>query len=412
MKILVVSNLYPPHFMGGYEIACKTVVDELKRRGHQVTVLTSTWSSGGDEKEDNVWRVLHCFPRAQWRSLARIFFAERTDWTKAKGVLEYCHPECVFIWNFAGLSRSVLHLLQSYFKTMVYNVFDYWMVGEFQNECLFYLFDKKTKTLPIGRFHIPARVVKFLLRTIFFSFGVDGTTPDLLSKGKFIFNSNAIFKFCIERGFSPSRYKVIHGGISKEEFPLSHGEKKSAPRKLLYVGRVVPEKGVHTAIEALYKLVIGKMVEHLTLTIVGDGDSLYIKYLRKLINEHHLSSYVTLKGRIQRALIREEYLSHDILLFPSVWEEPFGLVILEAMACGVVVIGTGTGGSAEILQDEFNCLLFPPESSEGCARQIERLIFDSHLFERLRDNGKETVRERFYLEDKIDEIEAYLLSSQ
>jgi len=412
MKILVISNLYPPHFMGGYEIACKTVVDELKKRGHQVTVLTSTWQSEGGEKEDEVWRVLHYFSRARWRFLVRIFFAERADYIKAKEVLEYCHHDCVFVWNFAGLSRAVLHLLQKHFKTIVYNVFDYWMVGEFRNECLFHLFDNKTGALPIGGQRIPARPVKYLLRTLFSSFGIDGTTPDLISTGRFIFNSEAILNYCIGKGFTPSHYKIIHGGIAKKEFPIYDGERKSVPHKLLYVGRVVPEKGVHTAIEALRRLLKNKTLSKLTLTIVGDGDSSYIKYLKKYINDNGLSSCVRLKGSIQRALIREEYLSHDILLFPSIWEEPFGLVILEAMACGLVVVTTGTGGSSEILQNEYNCLLFPPESSEECSRQIERVISDAELLHRLRDNGKEIVRKRFYLEDKMDEIEAYLLSSQ
>lgn len=398
--------------MGGYELACKAVVDELKRRGHQVMVLTSTWQFEGKENEDSIWRVLHYFPRAQWRSLARIFFAERNDWTETKRVLDHFQPECVFVWNLAGLSRSVLHLLQGYFETIVYNVFDYWMVGEFQNECLFHLFDNKTGTLPIGQHRIPARPLKCFLRTIFSACGIDGTTPDLLSRGKFIFNSNAILTFCKERRFNPHNYRVIHGGISKKEFPLSAGKKKSVIRKLLYVGRVIPEKGVHTVIEAFHKLVIGKKIENLTLTIVGDGDTSYIAHLKKLINSMNLSPCVTLKGRMKRSLIREEYLSHDILVFPSIWKEPFGLVALEAMICGVVVVGTGTGGSAEILQDEFNCLLFPPESSEKCAQQIEKLILDPYLFNRLRESGEKTVRERFYLEDKIDEIEKYLLSSQ
>jgi glycosyltransferase involved in cell wall biosynthesis len=411
MKILVVSNLYPPYFIGGYEIACKTVTDELQKRGHQVTVLTSDWHATGDEREDHVWRVLHYFPRAQWRYLARIFFAERADYIKTKEVLQRCKFDCVFVWNFAGLSRSVLHLLQQHFNTITYNAFDYWMVGEFSNECLVHLFDNRTRVLPIGEHRVTIGPLRSLLRTLFAAFGVNGETPDLIATGKFIFNSEAILKYCTGKGFTPSHYKIIHGGIAKKEFPLHDGEMKSAPYKLLYVGRVVPEKGVHTAIEAVRTLIRNKALAQVTLTIAGDGDSAYINHLKNYINENNLASRVRLKGGIQRASIREEYLSHDILLFPSLWEEPFGLVILEAMACGVAVVATGTGGSSEILQNEYNCLLFSPGSSEECSRQVEKLIFDAQLLNRLRDNGKATVRNRFYLEDKVDEIEAYLMSS-
>lgn len=408
MKILFVSNLYPPHFMGGYEITCKTVVEELEKRGHHVAVLTSTWRSKIDGEEENVFRRLNYFPRSRWRYIFKIFFAEIVDRKRTKKVINYFHPDLIFIWNFAGLSRSVLHLLHSCFEKVVYNVFDYWPVGEFQNECLFHLFNKKVGTLPISGINIPAQPIKFLLRAVFTLFRIDGTNPDLISKGRFIFNSNNILNFCSRRGFTPVHYEVIHGGISKREFPLTHLEREPVPHKLLYVGRLVPEKGVHTAIEVLFHMVKVKKRKNLTLTVVGGGPPSYIQQLRKLVRDKQLSSHIVLKGVVQRALIKEEYLFHDILLFPSQWEEPFGLAILEAMACGLAVVGTGTGGSSEILENEYNCLLFPPECSHECAQQIERLISHPDLFHQLRENGQKTVKDRFYLEDKVDEIESFL----
>jgi len=122
----------------------------------------------------------------------------------------YLHPDLVFVWNFAGLSRSVLHLLHKRFAKVFYNVFDYWIVGDFQNECLPHLFDKRTKTIPIREIHIPARPIKFLLRTTFSLFGIDGTNPDLISQGRFIFNSNAILRFGNKRDFrKPERDRAL-----------------------------------------------------------------------------------------------------------------------------------------------------------------------------------------------------------
>ena len=68
------------------------------------------------------------------------------------------------------------------------------------------------------------------------------------------------------------------------------------------------------------------------------------------------------------------YADHDVFVFPSIWEEPFSIGLLEAMACGQAVVGTTTGGSAEILVDGVNSLVFPPGDPRRLARQVKRLF--------------------------------------
>ena len=58
MRILVVSNLYPPHHIGGYELCCKEAVDGLRKRGHEVWVLTSDYGVRAPEKERDIYRAL------------------------------------------------------------------------------------------------------------------------------------------------------------------------------------------------------------------------------------------------------------------------------------------------------------------------------------------------------------------
>ena len=64
-------------------------------------------------------------------------------------------------------------------------------------------------------------------------------------------------------------------------------------------------------------------------------------------------------GQMSRDALTSAYREHDILVFASTWEEPLGITLLEAMASGLAVVGTGAGGSAEILQPEVNALTFP-----------------------------------------------------
>ena len=95
-------------------------------------------------------------------------------------------------------------------------------------------------------------------------------------------------------------------------------------------------------------------------------------------------------------------------MFPSMWDEPFSITLLEAMSSGLAVVGTNTGGSSEILKDEVNALVFPKGDAEACARQVTRLIQTPALFERIRRNARRTIEAEFRLETMIDRIDQTL----
>lgn len=98
-----------------------------------------------------------------------------------------------------------------------------------------------------------------------------------------------------------------------------------------------------------------------------------------------------------------------MLLFTSIWDEPFGRVLVEAMAAGLVVIGTGTGGSAEIMT-EANSLRFAPEDADGLAGQIYRAYSDPNLYMTLATAGQQHVLEQFNSARFVNGIEAFLTS--
>jgi glycogen synthase len=174
----------------------------------------------------------------------------------------------------------------------------------------------------------------------------------------------------------------------------------------LYVGQVTSHKGVHTAVEALKIIREQSKFKQATLTIVGGPD--YEGRIARLVFSLGLSGNVRFTGMVARERLPEIYREHDLLIFPSVWDEPFSITLLEAMSSGLAVVSTNTGGSPEILIDEMNALIFPKEDARSCASQIVRLLTDPQLFESIRREGRRTVEENFRLESMIDKIEASL----
>ena len=147
-------------------------------------------------------------------------------------------------------------------------------------------------------------------------------------------------------------------------------------RELIFVGRLVSDKGAALLLDAL-KLV--KARPH--LTIVGDGPER--PALEKQASQ--LQSRVEFAGPQHGEQLADSLRQHQILVVPSLWQEPFGIVALEGIACGCVVIGSAGGGLAEAIGP---CgVTFPNGDASALAEAITRLLNDPSERERLRQNS-------------------------
>jgi glycosyltransferase involved in cell wall biosynthesis len=99
------------------------------------------------------------------------------------------------------------------------------------------------------------------------------------------------------------------------------------------------------------------------------------------------------------------FAEHEVLLFPSIWPEPLARIIQEAMACELVVIGTATGGTNEILSEGENGLIFEVGNSAMLAEKINLIMSEPSLREKLAQAARKTVEERFSLNRMVTEIE-------
>lgn len=216
------------------------------------------------------------------------------------------------------------------------------------------------------------------------------------------------------RSFRPSRgLSVVHGGIdcAASRFTECHRMCERMRLGLAHrgfvigvVSRLSPEKGWTTLFSALASPALRRM-EVVTL-VAGDAPphlKSYGDWARQLPLRLGIRERVVFLGYVQP--VTPLYSALDVLVLASD-EEPFGLVVLEAMAAGKPVIATQAGGPVEIVVDGETGLLVPPREPEALAMAIARLASDSSLCRKMGEAGRKRVLEHFTVDRYVRAMES------
>jgi len=116
-------------------------------------------------------------------------------------------------------------------------------------------------------------------------------------------------------------------------------------KDIVFIGRLISDKGAHLLIQAMYEIV--KKRPDTSLTIIGDGPAR--KHLQEMAAKNELLNNITFEGILRGKEITDCLNKHKIMVVPSIWEEPFGIVALEGLACGCRVLVSDRGGLPEAL---------------------------------------------------------------
>ena len=197
-------------------------------------------------------------------------------------------------------------------------------------------------------------------------------------------------------GVSPSRIHVIPNGVDPTRFDAGSSRSvrtESEPddgRTILFVGRLVKEKGVSNLLEA---------IKHLTgqgsqanLLIVGDGPMR--EQLTREALDLDLDGSVHFTGFVDSSTLVSLYRSSDVCVVPSL-HEPFGMVALEAMAAGTPAVVSDVGGLSEIVEDGITGIKVPPGDGRLLASALRRVLEDRSLAEQLSRNANRQVRDSY-----------------
>jgi len=188
-------------------------------------------------------------------------------------------------------------------------------------------------------------------------------------------------------------------------------------KTILFVGRITKAKGLRILIKALKKLKTDFNKE-LKLFIVGGDisgvmhseiESREKKYIKKQINELNLSDDVIFLGPVEREKLPYYYSLADICVIPSLYES-FGLVAVEAMACGTPVIASKAGGLAHTVKNGYSGLHFVPGRSDHLAKKILGIITDSEKLREMGINARIRASIEFGLERTVRQIKELYVS--
>jgi glycosyltransferase involved in cell wall biosynthesis len=406
MRLLFLSNFFPPVRPGGYTQWCHEVADRLAARGHTVGVLTSCYElEKASADEHNIYRLLHLEGDLIYYQPLHFFTRWKKHHRENLAYLEHTvqdfAPDLIFVWGMWALSKALPALAEQLLPgRVVYYLSDYWPSA----------LDMHTTYWQSQPRRWPMQAPKRVLSKAAMSILAKEGQPELRLE-QVICVSARVRELLVEAGLPIQHARIIYGGTDIERF-LSVRERdyQSGFLNLLYAGQLVRHKGVHTAIEAMARLVNEKKVNQVSLTIVGSGHPDYEAFLRDLVDRECLQNYVRFHESVSKDKMPALLQQFDVLIFPSIYEEPLARVTQEAMAAGLIVVGTTTGGTKEILSDGKTGCTFAPEDADGLAEQVTRLINDPELCGRLAQAGRQTVLENFTLDKMVEEIEAYLVS--
>lgn len=176
--------------------------------------------------------------------------------------------------------------------------------------------------------------------------------------------------------------------------------------KILYVGNVIHQKGLHVLLKGLEHT----KRDHMHLTIAGrlDMEPRYVKHIRRIIRRKNLEHMVHFAGSLSSSALATCYQKHDVLVLPSV-NEAYGIVYIEAQRYGLPVIGTVAGGAREIIQPGINGYLIEPGDSKTLCALLTLLHNDRAHLNMLSAKAQRYYRHHPRWEDSCAMIRAFLL---
>ncbi|MCL6517286.1 glycosyltransferase family 4 protein [Alicyclobacillus sp.] len=342
MRIWVFTFEYGPTIIGGLGVVATRLSQALAELGHQVTVFTRAAGPPGMTQDAGI-SVVHVPTRAPYYHIRRRRY--QVDPLVRLADQLHLHPPDVIHVHSVPFTNVALHLGQRFGAPVVYT-------------CHSLVRDEPQGPVQSRVQHRQERLLHRCHHVI---------VPSEWQLRSLV----EAYPACRER------VSVIANGVDLPEgarlatlATLAAERSGSQGLRLLFAGRLVPEKGIDSLIRAV--TVLRRRGFPVVLDVVGSGPSAYERHLRQLARRLRVAQHIRWLGFHAPSEMPRVYLSHDLVVMPS-RQESFGLVALEAMAHGVPLVSTRAGGLADFV-DRQVAEIIPRTTGLAVASAVQRLV--------------------------------------
>ncbi len=374
MKVLILNTLYHPHVRGGAERSVQALAEALAAQNTEVVVISTVGPGSLASDSVNGVKVVYVplanlywpfdrvdrspLQRKLWHLIDAYNPAMKAEVTR---LIHQEQPSVIHTNNLQGLSIAAWHAARAARVPILHTLRDYYLTcarcSRSRNgrdcertcwDCLPFLLARRQASACVA--------------------AVVGLSRFILDHHRELgFFANASFSAVIPNTYLPG--SVAHRARSTAAL-LTFG----------YLGRLVPEKGI----ELLLDTFAARRDEGWELLVAGEGTDSYCQWLHQQHAKLENRDAIRFLGWVDPA---EFFPQVDILVVPSLWQEPLSRVILEAFAHGIPVIGSRRGGITEQIEDGITGLLFDPDDPTALGAVIDRVLQDRTLGERLGQNA-------------------------
>ncbi len=369
MRVLLITNYFPPHYIGGAEVVVYNTCHGLLQRGVNTSILmiNARMPERSDQQRDVQGVPVHEVTYQPY--LFNNPFLQTFDPRVYRGVvaeIRHVQPDLVHVHNVSGATLAPFVACRRLNMPLVLTLHDQWLLcpnnmlykgdgslcdpAEYPRGCN-QCFRRQGfwANIPWRR-QIFARLVQ--------------------NVRLFISPSQKLVDLHVTAGYNPVRFRVVPNGIKPTLFQTpsdslvrKYARESGLFRTLLLAGALVESKGIKTIIEALPLL--SRYVDRFRLLVVGVGDERFLAVLRRFD-----PSIVKLLGRVPFQEMRALYAATDLTVIPSVWYENSPMVIYESMLAGTPVLGSAIGGIPELIRQGETGYLFSPGDAVALTERV------------------------------------------
>jgi glycosyltransferase involved in cell wall biosynthesis len=389
VKLLHLTNAYPPFSTGLVEKQCALLVRELTVRNHVNRVLTSDVTLPNIVDHDpQVNRRLRLTSTAGPRDFFRLLLAQRHNRRVLIEELEQLLPDLVVVWSMTGLPHSLLWELQRRRPRTVFAVLDGWPRHRLRDDPWYWWW---AAPLPLDqkifrRFLREMRLAPAILRAH------PAHRPHSLRMRHGFFASRALRDSVRLAGYDVEGTEVLPYCLGRDELHAPP-QRREDIRRLLWIGALDADHDPITAIQALQELRHqGEM--RFSLDLFGRGDVTMESRIRDYVRGAQLAGAVTIR-QVSVDEVALLYPSYDIFLHTARQPDAFPLVLVRAMAARVPIIATPEGSANDVVRNGQNALTFRTADPTDCAEKILRLATDRALIDSITERGYREVLDMY-----------------